>query len=105
MEGYLSTGPNQSFLFATKEDADYCSHQNAIHVRFGNKVELIPDNPKHTIDKFDHQRVFLFGKFNAKSRELVDVERVATVKRFYDGGRIIQPEPGRRGRGSLLNQQ
>jgi len=78
-------------LFATKEDADYCAHQNAIRVRFGKKVELLPDNPSHLINRFDHQRVFLFGQFSAQNRELFDVERVAKVTRFYDGPHVIQP--------------
>jgi hypothetical protein len=93
VEGFFGIEGKDWYLFFTKEDADYCSHQNAIPMLFAKKLELVPDNPRHSLFEFDHRRVFVFGRFNAKTRQLVDVDKLASVRRFYDIGRPIQSAP------------
>jgi hypothetical protein len=83
VQGYLSTGYEDSCLYLTRDDADYVYQPNAVNVAFGKQVKMIPNNPNHSLREFDHKRVFVIGRFDAIKHEIEEISQISLARRFY----------------------
>jgi hypothetical protein len=83
VEGYLSTGYEDSRLYLTRDDADYVCQPNSVNVTFAKQIKMIPSNQKHSLQEFDHKRVFVIGRFNATQREVQEISQISLARCFY----------------------
>ncbi len=76
VEGYLSTGFEDSTLYLTKDLALNGLKSNAIFVSYDRSQLLISPNTISSLKQAHHNYVLIYGQFDRRFRRLAKVKRV-----------------------------